>query len=83
MTILFDDLFPSFSQLHNSAFVESLVLRGQKLNQLIFDSLIRIECFHSNGFEVNGINDNRMVRGQDYTVVEASLPSLTSVIFCE
>ena len=45
LTILFNDLLPSFSQLHNSAFVESLVLRGKKLNQLIFDSLIRIECF--------------------------------------
>ena len=30
--------------------------------------------FHSNGFEVNGINDNRMEQGQDYTVDEASLP---------
>ena len=39
--------------------------------------------FHSNGFEVNGINDNRMVQGQDYTVDEASLPSLTPIIFCE
>ena len=34
------ELLPSFSQLHNSAFVESLVLRGKKLNQLIFDRLI-------------------------------------------
>ena len=42
---MFDDLLPSFSQLHNSAFVECLVLRGRKLNQLIFDSLIWIECF--------------------------------------
>ena len=24
--------------------------------------------FHSNGFEVNGINNNRMLQGQDYTV---------------
>ena len=39
--------------------------------------------FHSNGFEVNGINDNRMVQGQDYKVDEASLPSLTLLIFCE
>ena len=37
--------------------------------------------FHSNGFEVNGINDNRMVQDQDYTVDEASLPNLTPIIF--
>ena len=29
--------------------------------------------FHSNGFEVNGINDERMMQGQDYTVDEGSL----------
>ena len=40
LCIYHDNLLPSFSQLHNSAFVESLVLRGKKLNQLIFDSLI-------------------------------------------
>ena len=39
--------------------------------------------FYSNGFDVNGIIDNRMVQGQDYTVDEASLPSLTPIIFCE
>ena len=39
--------------------------------------------FHSNGSEVNGINDNRMVQGQEYTVNEASLPSLTPIIFHE
>ena len=66
MIILFDDLLPSFSQLNNSAFVESLVLRGKKLN-----------------FEVSRINDNRMVQGQDYTVDESSLPSLTPIIFCK
>ena len=36
---------PSFSQLHNSCFLDSLVLEGKKLNQLIFDDLIWIECF--------------------------------------
>ena len=36
-------------------------------------------CFHSNGFEMNGIDDNRMVQGEDYTVNETSLPSLTSI----
>ena len=83
-SILFDDFLPSFSQLNNSAFVESLVLRVKKLNHLIFDSLISIECFfHSNGFKVNGINNNRMLQGQDYTADEASLPSLTPIIFCE
>ena len=40
LTILFDYLLPYFSQLEHSASVESLVLRGKKLNQLIFDSLI-------------------------------------------
>ena len=39
--------------------------------------------FHLNCFEVNGINDNRMVQGQDYMVDEASLPSLTPIIVCE
>ena len=39
--------------------------------------------FHSNGFEVNGINGNWMVQGQEYTVDEASLPSLIAIIFCE
>ena len=39
--------------------------------------------FHSNGFGVNGINDNWMVQGEDYMVDEVSLPSLTPIIFCE
>ena len=38
--------------------------------------------FHSSGSEVNEIN-NWMVQGQDYTLDEASLPSLTPIIFCE
>ena len=33
--------------------------------------------FHLNGFEVNEINNNRMVKGQDYAVDETSIPSLT------
>ena len=41
----FDYFLPSFSPLHNSAFVQSLVLRGIKLIELISDSLIWIECF--------------------------------------
>ena len=45
LEILIDDLLPAFSQFYNSAFVESLVLRSKKLNQLIFDSLIWIKCF--------------------------------------
>ena len=48
LTILLDDLLPSFSQLDNSAFVESLDLRGKRTI---------------------------------YTVDEASLPSLTPIIF--
>ena len=47
LTILFDDLLPSLIQLHNSAFVENLVLRGKKLNQLTFDSLVWIEQTNS------------------------------------
>ena len=39
--------------------------------------------FNSNGFEVNGINDNQMVQGQKYTVDETSLLSLTRIFFCE
>ena len=35
--------------------------------------------FHSNGPEVNGINYNRVVQGQDYTVDEESLLSLTPI----
>ena len=84
MTILFDDLLPSFSTLHNSAFVESLVLRGKKTESTHFWQFhLNRSFFHSNGFDVNGINDNWMMQGQDYTVDEASLPSLTSIIFYE
>ena len=39
--------------------------------------------FHLNDFEVNEINDNWIMQGQDYMVDEASLPSLTPIIFCE
>ena len=83
MTIFFDDLLPSFSQLYNSAFVESLVLRSQKLNDSFLTALFESNFSHSNGFEMNAINDSRMVQGQDYTVDVASLPSLTPIIFCE
>ena len=30
--------------------------------------------FYSNSFEVNGIDNNRMVQGQEYKVDEESLP---------
>ena len=36
--------------------------------------------FHSSGFEVNEINNNGMVQGENYTVDEASLLSLTPII---
>ena len=37
--------------------------------------------FHSNGFKVNGINNDRMMQDQDYMVDETSLPSLTPINF--
>ena len=45
LTILLNDLLPSFGKLKNSMFEKVLIFRSEKLVKPNFYSLIRIECF--------------------------------------
>ena len=49
LTILFDDLLPSFSKIHNSMLVKWPIFRSEKLYQMPIYSLIGIEWFMFQG----------------------------------
>ena len=49
LPVLFDNLLPSFSKLHNSLFIEGPVLNGEKLNKVLIYGLIRSKRYTMQG----------------------------------
>ena len=49
LPVLFDNLLPSFSKLHNSSFIEGPVFISEKLNKVLIYGLIRIKRYTTQG----------------------------------
>ena len=63
MSILINDLLPSFRQHHNPTFVKLVVFISKKLNQVRLDIIIVIEIFfYSRSFVKIETKSNRMVQ---------------------